>query len=119
MLRVGVCSAACARRSPAAEPHDAAARSGAGSRMTNALFYLDALPTAGELVTVDGDEGFHAANVRRIRPGERLDVSDGAGTVAGCVVEQVAKGWLTARVTDVRIVALTAPQVTVVQALPK
>ena len=43
------------------------------------LFYVDALPTVGELAVVDGDEGFHAANVRRIRPGEELDLGDGAG----------------------------------------
>ena len=41
---------------------------------------------------VDGDEGFHAANVRRIRSGEKLDLSDGAGAVAHCVVEEVGKG---------------------------
>ena len=47
--------------------------------MTEALFYVDALPAEGELAVVDGDEGFHAANVRRIRPGEELDLSDGDG----------------------------------------
>ena len=47
--------------------------------MALALFYVDALPEVGELAVVDGDEGFHAANVRRIRPGEELDLGDGAG----------------------------------------
>ena len=87
--------------------------------MSRALFYVEALPAVGELVDVDGDEGFHAANVRRIRPGEELDLADGAGTVAHCVVEDATKGRLTARVVDVRVVPLAAPQVTVVQALPK
>jgi 16S rRNA (uracil1498-N3)-methyltransferase len=84
-----------------------------------ALFYVDALPGVGELAVVDGDEGFHAANVRRIRPGEELDLSDGAGTVAHCVVEDVAKGRLTARVADRVTVPPASPSVTVVQALPK
>jgi 16S rRNA (uracil1498-N3)-methyltransferase len=84
-----------------------------------ALFYVDALPQVGELAVVDGDEGFHAANVRRIRPGEELDLGDGAGTVAHCVVEDVAKGRLTAKVVDRRTVPPAAPAVTVVQALPK
>ncbi len=60
--------------------------------MTAALFYVDALPGAGELAVVDGDEGFHAASVRRIRAGEELDLGDGAGAVAHCVIEEVAKG---------------------------
>ena len=87
--------------------------------MSAALFYVDALPEIGELAVVDGDEGFHAANVRRIRPGEELDLGDGDGTVAHCVVDEVAKGRLTARVLDRKIVPLAAPSVTVVQALPK
>jgi 16S rRNA (uracil1498-N3)-methyltransferase len=84
-----------------------------------ALFYIDALPQIGELAVVDGDEGFHAANVRRIRIGEELDLGDGNGTVAHCVVEDVAKGRLTAKVLDRRAVPLASPSVTVVQALPK
>jgi 16S rRNA (uracil1498-N3)-methyltransferase len=84
-----------------------------------ALFYVDALPSVGELAVVDGDEGFHAANVRRIRVGEELDLGDGDGTVAHCVVEDVAKGQLTAKVLDRRTVPAAVPSVTVVQALPK
>ena len=57
-----------------------------------ALFYVDALPEVGELAVVDGDEGFHAANVRRIRVGEELDLGDGDGDVSHCLVEDVAKG---------------------------
>ncbi|HKH51003.1 MAG TPA: 16S rRNA (uracil(1498)-N(3))-methyltransferase [Mycobacterium sp.] len=87
--------------------------------MSAALFYVEALPEIGEFAVVDGDEGFHAANVRRIRPGEALDLSDGDGTVAHCVVDEVAKGRLTARVLDRKTVPVAAPTVTVVQALPK
>ena len=87
--------------------------------MSAALFYVEALPPVGELAVVDGDEGFHAANVRRIRPGEELDLSDGAGAVAHCVIEEATKGKLSARVVSVRAVAAPAPPVTVVQALPK
>jgi 16S rRNA (uracil1498-N3)-methyltransferase len=84
-----------------------------------ALFYVDALPEVGEVAVVDGDEGFHAANVRRIRPGEELDLGDGDGAVAHCVVEDVGKGRLTAKVLDRTTVPLPSPSVTVVQALPK
>lgn len=83
------------------------------------LFYVDTVPGVGELASVEGNEGFHAATVRRTRPGEELDLSDGAGTLAHCVVEDVAKGRLTARVQERRYVERPAPTVTVVQALPK
>jgi 16S rRNA (uracil1498-N3)-methyltransferase len=87
--------------------------------VTLSLFYVDALPPVGEVAIVDGDEGFHAASVRRIRAGEELDLSDGAGEVAHCVIEEVGKGRLSARVMDRRTVAMSTPTVTVVQALPK
>jgi 16S rRNA (uracil1498-N3)-methyltransferase len=87
--------------------------------MSAALFYVDALPAAGELAVVDGDEGHHASTVRRLRAGERVDLSDGAGTLAECVVEEAVKGRLTARVDTVRTITRPTPTVTVVQALPK
>lgn len=87
--------------------------------MVATLFYVDSLPDAGGLAVVDGDEGFHAATVRRIRPGEELTLSDGNGMIADCVVESVDKRSLTARVRERRVVAPLQPGVTVVQAIPK
>ncbi len=87
--------------------------------MSAALFYIDSLPEVGDLAVVDGDEGFHAANVRRIRAGEELDLGDGAGAMAHCVIEEVAKARLTARVLERWTVEPATPTVTVVQALPK
>ena len=87
--------------------------------MSHALFYVDALPAVGEVAVVDGDEGFHAANVRRIRARERIDLSDGAGELAHCVVDEVGRGTLRARLLDRRTVPQASPTVTVVQALPK
>jgi 16S rRNA (uracil1498-N3)-methyltransferase len=87
--------------------------------LTDALFYVDVLPAVGAVATVSGDEGFHAATVRRIRPGERLLLGDGAGELAQCEVEEVDRAALRARVLDRWSVAPSAPHVTVVQALPK
>ncbi|GAS94033.1 16S ribosomal RNA methyltransferase RsmE [Mycolicibacterium canariasense] len=87
--------------------------------MSRALFYVDALPGPGAVAVVDGEEGHHAATVRRFRPGEELDLGDGAGTVAHCVVEEATKGRLTARVLSSTRVPAPVPPVTVVQALPK
>ncbi|OBK88927.1 16S rRNA (uracil(1498)-N(3))-methyltransferase [Mycolicibacter sinensis] len=83
------------------------------------LFYVEALPEVGELADVGGDAGFHAATVRRIRPGEDLTLSDGAGAVAECRVEEADRGGLRVRVLQRRTVQAPAPPVTVVQALPK
>ena len=87
--------------------------------MAATLFYADAVPAVGGTAVVEGDEGFHAATVRRIRPGEALVISDGAGVLADCVVETAEKRALTARVTSRRNAVRPAPQVTVAQAIPK
>lgn len=87
--------------------------------MSATLFYGAAIPAPGETAVVDGDEGFHAGTVRRIRIGESLVLSDGAGTVADCVVVGVGKRSLTARVEQRRTATLPRPPVTVVQAIPK
>jgi 16S rRNA (uracil1498-N3)-methyltransferase len=83
------------------------------------LFYIDALPETGELAVVDGDAGFHAATVRRIRRGETLILGDGAGGLARCAVEESGRAGLQARVVDRWQIPPVDPPVTVVQALPK
>lgn len=87
--------------------------------MVAMLFYVDTLPDTGAVAVVDGDEGFHAATVRRIRPGEQLVLGDGVGRLARCVVEQAGRGGLRARVLRRWSVPPVRPPVTVVQALPK
>lgn len=87
--------------------------------MVATLFYVEAVPAVGATAVVDGDEGFHAATVRRIRPGEVLVLSDGAGVVADCEVTDAGKRSLTARVLARRAVPVPHPRVTVVQAIPK
>ena len=83
------------------------------------LFYIDALPETGELAVVDGDAGFHAATVRRIRPGETMILGDGMGGLARCEVEEGSRDRLQARVVDRWQSPPVQPTVTVVQALPK
>ncbi len=87
--------------------------------MVATLFYVDALPDAGELAGVTGEEGFHAATVRRIRVGEELVLGDGAGSLAHCRVEHAGRDGLRARVLERWNVDPARPAVTVVQALPK
>ena len=87
--------------------------------MVATLFYVESVPDVGALAVVEGDEGFHAATVRRIRPGETLVLADGSGTLGDCVVEASDKRSLTARVLQRRTVEPAHPTVTVVQAIPK
>jgi 16S rRNA (uracil1498-N3)-methyltransferase len=58
---------------------------------TSPVFLVEALP-AGSHAVLDGDEARHAVTVRRMRAGERLTVSDGAGSAADCVIEAVRPG---------------------------
>lgn len=88
---------------------------------TPPLFLVDALP-AGEAGTLDGDEGRHAATVLRLKPGEQLVLSDGAGSAARCAVEAVQPGRAAA--VEVRVLErwqqpAPQPRVVVVQALAK
>jgi 16S rRNA (uracil1498-N3)-methyltransferase len=87
--------------------------------VSDPVFYLDAVPAAGSVATLDGDEGFHAASVRRIRVGERIVLGDGAGVLADCLVETVEKRALQATVVERRLVPAPTPTVRVVQAIPK
>jgi len=84
------------------------------------FFWQDTETTGrGARVRLDGSEGRHAALVRRLTPGERLDLADGRGTVAECVVAVAHKEWLELDVRDVRHDPAPTPRITVVQALPK
>ena len=87
--------------------------------MADTLFYADAVPAVGQIAVVEGDEGFHAATVRRIRPGERLVLSDGAGALARCEVREAGKRGLSAQVVERWTAPRPLPPVTVVQAIPK
>ena len=57
--------------------------------------------------------------MRRLAPGERADITDGAGTVAECVVAAARPGELELTVLTRRTVPRPQPQVTVLQAIPK
>ena len=65
--------------------------------MTDPLFFTDSLteplPAAGRRFRLGGDDGRHAAVVRRIRPGEMIVIGDGRGQgVRGRVVEASKAG---------------------------
>jgi 16S rRNA (uracil1498-N3)-methyltransferase len=83
------------------------------------VFLADRAALESDVVVLSGAEGRHAATVRRLRPGERADITDGAGLVAECVVAGPASGGLEFTVQARRMVPWPDPAVTVVQAIPK
>jgi 16S rRNA (uracil1498-N3)-methyltransferase len=85
--------------------------------VTAPLFLADSVD--GDALTLGGDEGRHAATVRRIQRGERVDVGDGRGTVAECVVTAVGRDSLDLDVVRRRVEPSPEPRLTVVQALAK
>jgi 16S rRNA (uracil1498-N3)-methyltransferase len=86
--------------------------------VTAPVFLLRPLPDAARLL-LDGTEGRHAATVRRLRVGERIDVTDGWGELAECVVAAAARDRLELDVLARVSIPPPSPRITVVQALVK
>jgi 16S rRNA (uracil1498-N3)-methyltransferase len=85
------------------------------------VFLASSVPASGSTV-LDGEEARHAATVRRLRAGERLILSDGAGAMARCVVDAVQPGrdaQLTLTVEESWTEAAPALRVHLAQALAK
>jgi len=88
--------------------------------MTEPLFLGDLDdPAVGDDVTLTGDEGRHAADVRRIKPGEVVLISDGAGLAVRGPVTVAGKGTITIRVDEVLHTPEGRCRYIAVQALPK
>ena len=87
--------------------------------MTAPLFFVDASAIAADRITVDGDEGRHAADVRRLRVGEVVDLGDGQGRLARGVIAEVQRGRIVVQVERRSVVGAPSPRFVVVQALAK
>lgn len=72
-----------------------------------------------DTVEVTGDEAHHAVAVRRLKVGERVVLTDGAGTSVTGEVETTGKKVFAVVVTAIDQSERPAPSVTVVQAIPK
>jgi 16S rRNA (uracil1498-N3)-methyltransferase len=86
--------------------------------VTPPLFLLDELPDS-DVLDLIGDEGRHAARVKRVGVGEQVFVSDGVGTLMTCSVVATLPDGLRLHVLSRRVVAMPEPRLVVVQALPK
>ncbi|WP_210650750.1 16S rRNA (uracil(1498)-N(3))-methyltransferase [Nocardioides sp. SYSU D00065] len=73
----------------------------------------------GSLVEVTGDEAHHAVAVRRLREGEQVVLTDGAGSSATGTVTATGKRVFTVTIGSLSTQDRPQPAITVVQALPK
>jgi 16S rRNA (uracil1498-N3)-methyltransferase len=87
--------------------------------VTPPLFFVPPERLAGDRVVLDGAEGRHAATVRRLLAGERVDLADGSGLVLECVVVAAGRDRLELEVRSRVQVPPAQPRLLVVQALPK
>jgi 16S rRNA (uracil1498-N3)-methyltransferase len=85
---------------------------------TAPLFLVDELP-ADDVFELAGDEGRHAARVKRLALGEPVLVSDGRGSLVECSVSAYRAHGLELTAHDRRSVPAPRPRIVVVQALPK
>lgn len=75
--------------------------------------------TTGSSVEVTGDEAHHAVAVRRLRVGESVMLTDGAGTSVAGEVASTGRRVFAVSVSAVSSAPAVEPAVVVVQALPK
>jgi 16S rRNA (uracil1498-N3)-methyltransferase len=87
--------------------------------LTAPLFLVEPGALSADRVVLDGPEGHHAADVRRLTVGEHLDVGDGAGTIVSGTVAEVRRGVVVVDVQSRRQLPAPAPRFVVVQAAAK
>ena len=88
--------------------------------MVEPLFHTENLiATVGDVVELDGPEGKHAVQVRRMRQGEAIQLSNGRGQRVRGTVSSISGSTLQFQVEEVTHEQLPARQITLVQALAK
>lgn len=88
--------------------------------MVEPLFHKENLVAeVGSLVELDGPEGKHAVQVRRMRQGEAIQLSNGKGLRVRGTVAELSGSTLKLEVTEVISEELPTRQITLVQALAK
>ncbi|MBO1754716.1 16S rRNA (uracil(1498)-N(3))-methyltransferase [Allobranchiibius sp. CTAmp26] len=91
--------------------------------MTAPMFYAEpgslAQVSAGAIITLAGSEGRHAVRVRRMAPGEPVQLSDGSGVIAVGRVDAAEDDVLSVLVETVERPESRGPRFVLVQALAK
>jgi 16S rRNA (uracil1498-N3)-methyltransferase len=89
--------------------------------LTPPVFVCDRAALGAGQITLAGAEGRHATTVRRLTPGERVDLTDGAGLLAECevIAARPGSGELDLAVLARRLEPVPPCRLTVVQAILK
>lgn len=82
-------------------------------------FYLPPESQHGPTLRLTGREAHHARHVLRVRPGEQVQVLDGAGLVRGCRVQKEGRDQLLLEVLHEDRAAPLPCSITLAQAIPK
>lgn len=87
--------------------------------MTAPRFLIDTAALTADRIHLAGAEGRHAAAVRRLRVGEPVDLTDGAGHVVEGIVTAAGRDWLDIDAVRRHAVPRPDPRLVVAQALVK
>ena len=79
------------------------------------LFFVDEISTP----KLDGDNAHHADRVLRMKAGESLLVSDGAGNWAKCEITAITKKDVDLKIIESGFEESSSPKISVLQAIPK
>ncbi len=81
-------------------------------------FFVDSI-SGGRTQVVSGDEAHHAITVMRMRAGERIAISNGAGEWAIGTISEIAKNSFTLSIEERGSDSVIKPKLIVIQALTK
>ncbi len=87
--------------------------------MVEPLFRFDGQANAGETITLDGPEGHHAASVRRLRVGEKLQLTNGVSTHWRGAVVAVSNKSIDVEISEAKPISKPEQTFILVQALAK
>ncbi len=82
-------------------------------------FYAPNTSATASEITLDGDEAHHAAQVLRVRKGERVSVLNGKGDEFLCDVEEPTRKSVRLKVADIQQSPTPISAVTLIQGIPK
>lgn len=82
-------------------------------------FYVEPGLSGNDTIELNEREAHHAANVLRLKPGERVVALDGQGSELCCTVQSVHKRGVTLAVYQRNTIPPLPYQLTLVQAIPK
>ena len=85
----------------------------------SAPHFFAGAPEPGETLVLDGDDAHHAVRALRLRPGEELTSSDGAGALVRCEVRLADRARVEAEVLERDVAPRPRPELTVMLAAPK